>query len=1755
MATYNLPNTTTFKYAIDTTNDTATLGSATASGIVMGTGDDSVYLGGAYQTALLGYGSAVTGAETIIVGTDGSAAHNVVADSAAGQLNTAEIAGDNATLDIEGGATSTNPVIFSTYGYPNKGPGYLSGVSNIVIDDSPTYFTDDNNSSTSNTLGAPVHITAGSGNDVFVLNNQLYSDTLTTGGGNDTVTIDQYAYNDVVMLGSGVNTVTIEYSMELSFGSQINGGSGASNTLTLEINDDGENTGATMGDGVVGFATLNFGFSCHAVLVTNFTDTSLTVEGTTLGGDIVTLNSAGQSYDADYGYTSTSGYLYENTVTLTAGSIGPGVLLDGGVAKLELGTLILASESPSGANDYDFNGATVENFSTVLLRDSDATLDLNSASYLVDVDPSSTTPLLNLVGGAGSNSFDIFGGTFSAPEVFEAGSIINGGSSSQNTLIIGGEDSQCITYATVGEGAEAVTSSIKLKDKAFVDLTQATISGISAVDVEAGSTLVLTSAQIVGIDAYAESKGIDPNGVFANTGIARLIVEVAPGQTNLNVANLHLGTFETSGDVVIADANSTNDTIYGGSGNETIELTGTGNYWVNAGSGNDTIQVTNATGTASVLISGNAGTTDTFGFWNSSSTTLVVGDTIVGPQSTCGSLTIDVSGVVDFTNAHFVSFSNTDTIDVAMSSTAILTIEQLAILAGDGVTFSDAITPSSILQINVDTSSSLSDVFSSTEAARIEGFEGTIDVHVTYTGSATISVAMLTEGTIEIDANSGSETIDGSVEANNPSITTAGAVIDVFNFDVTNAGSTFMVLDTINLGTGSAPEAGPPPTEGGTVTNILEAGFNTNFTGATITGTLNTIEIAAGATATLNQGQIIATTTTVEDYTPGTPSSTANLTIDDITSNFAQTSLNIIDDPNAALSTPGYYYSETLEVTSSNVTIDLSSQASSDTYMITVDGDSAGLTTILAGLGPEDLDTYGTSNVFIFDVGAGTSTAFVIMDTISGDGTLETLQVGGTSSSLVNDDFRQASISDVQIFDIENSSATAIFNTSQLDGIGAHVTNSGTLVLHVNEAGDTFSLVNGTVSNVATNANFTLTNSGTVILIDNMTGTNEIVAGSGSEDIYDGQYADSIYAGSGADVIVARDGGGGMDNFYGNTSGTGVTFDFTFDGGRSTYEADTSGVSTATYLMAGVTALDPTHSTHDGNMATSFFTQDGVITGNGETTASVNIYADVDFSGASISELSSGSESIYIAGGDAAVFTNTQLATFHTDGFGITSGSTSSGLVIDVATNGLTATASGLDLSTNWSGSVDIDATSYGQTAGETIDASGLTGSYAGWLDSAISLSDQLGVFIYGGAGDTIIAQTTGGDYIQGAGAGTTIIVKGGDGDYLAAGYGNNNVISFENTSSALINAAGDVIHGGGGTGETIEIGSASGYSTGLVIFDGDASFSSVNTLASDAATLYAIDNIEFNNVTGSGTFTAEFNYSQILHDELTLTAQNPSNELSITEADTTPSNSTAVMTVEIVGAGNMDLRSVNTSGFGAYDAEGGAATVEVYDNNTTSVTVWGTDNGTADPGQEAGDAITVNGHGDSVVLGSGANSVDFLAQNVANDVKFNFAEMNNGYLGAQGSVVSGLTDSEGYVDLSGFNATAGAGGAVASSSMAGADLGVAFQSDSVVLYSTVEPSGEFIQGNDIYEPGVSQGASAIEGYFTDTSHKAVAGFVSVTDQSHDIALYYVSTTGGSTGSHVLASDVHLIGVFDAAQASSLDTAAGQIQASFFHVH
>ena len=1725
MATYNLPNSPTFEAQVDSTDDLATLGTDAASGIELGNGTDSIYIGAGGQTAVAGLGGSA-GADTFVIGTDGQADMAVVADSAADQAYDTEIVGGSGlnTLKIVGGATTEAPVELSNF-YE------LKNITNISVDSASTVLVANDKQN--------YNITAGDGSDTFDLTHSGSGTTLTAGNGDDTVWVG--ATGQAINLGSGTNTVIVpgqefvsttfeggsNHRFDLSH-AVINGGSGDANTLIIadsfssppvlnsDVSAGSPNPDSVMGPGVVGFATVQFATvsdgvydindTSNAHLVTNTTDMNtgqkgLTVDGTTYGGHVIVLEQTNQSY---IGNTGNGGEAAAANVVILDGTlnnlgfgdggIASGVTLDGGVDSSG-STLVLDQ-----TGTYIF-GTQVKDFEYVNVEGGSTNLKLNALSndasanggYDVTVNGGDGGAVLDhLVGGAGNNVFNIVGG-YDTPLVFEAGSLINGGANTATGPGLLGETLQIGTYAT-GD---------------FIDLSQATLSNLDYVNIYGGNALTLTSDQIIALDADAVARGQNPDTVFTEVNAscepATLFVDVGATTTDLNVANLHLAKFEgpaATGEVVILD-NNLGDTIYAGPGNETIVL-GAGNDWVNAGSGNDTLVAGADSGSQSVLIGGNDGANDTFLFGTAEST-FVTSDTVVAPTSGIGIVEVTSAATVDFTNATFLGFGASETVQIDSEATAIFTLPQLAALTAEGVHFTSDPGTLEILA----TSSGTNQV----TVADLGGFTDQVVVDATSFSDNTsapviIDVSALSNPTT-VEAESNSAFWSGYYEIKGGADTTV-----VFD----NPGGTSLSPFDLAIGNGGNY----------TLHVVTDTDFSTG-TASLITGAADSVTIAIdqGATATFDATQISGENAGAVLFNDTVdPTANAHLVIQDGLATFTQESITIDQNSWVGGANNPYNLDETINVQFSGsgpVVVDLTDGATNsgqtefnDDLTVTLavgSGDATGGVTVWAGIGPESLTGGVGNDSFVFSIADSSTGAVAIDDTLNGGLGTNTIDVGAASGAGVYDDFTGSTISAIQIENI-NAGDTGVFWSTQVDATVANV--SGTFVIDVNETDGVFSLINNPISNVGVLANLTLNlYSGSVTLYDDMQETNTIYAGTGPETIYDGAFAESIYAGPGTDTIYVRDGGAGIASLYGSeASGSSVTFDF---------------------LYNGDTSATPTHTWKVAEASTTFFVDAGTIQG-GHTAANgavADLYIDsnTDLTHATIGGLSAITVDATVSG-SAVAFTDTQLLAF---GLGsatqLINEDSSANLVIAHGAgdfSSVTETAETLDLKNpGWTGSVTLDA----PVAGEHIDASGLGGAgtaYTGW-------NGGTGVYIYGAAGDTITGSGNNGDYILGGGVGTHIIISS-DNDTLRGGGGNGNIIEF---TAAATDGNNDVIRGGGGSNEVMQI-------DGHTVFDNTGVF----------ATIKSVTEVNFDNATPSSSYSTEWSYSQVLHDQLSIATP-----LKITDHGGT--NDT--VTFQVDGTGNVDLSKLDTSGFTANIGSGGSATVYVDETNTTSVTVVGSNNGVnTSTGTQAGDNIHVAGLGDTVVFGTGANQATFGLDNNANDVRFNFSALNNGSatnaqsLGAMGNLVTGLHNSEsgvvtnnGYVDIAGYNL---ASNAVNATPVSGAALDGAngFSKYGVIEDSfTVTPGSAFLASGKISGSGVQTAAINIEGHFTDASHAVEKGFITAADGAGDVALFYVNTTGQGTNGAVLPTDIHLVGVME----NAITAGHADITASFFHLH
>ena len=407
---------------------------------------------------------------------------------------------------------------------------------------------------------------------------------------------------------------------------------------------------------------------------------------------------------------------------------------------------------------------------------------------------------------------------------------------------------------------------------------------------------------------------------------------------------------------------------------------------------------------------------------------------------------------------------------------------------------------------------------------------------------------------------------------------------------------------------------------------------------------------------------------------------------------------------------------------------------------------------------------------------------------------------------------------------------------------------------------DASALTSGVVVTASGDGDGTLTQGGNSVTF---TDVEQIETGSGDDTVAGGIGDDSIITGAGDDTIVLNDefgtdtisGGETGETTGDQIDGSNLTGDVTANltgGGAGTL---TQGANTATFID-----IESLTTGAGDDTVTGSSDADTVALGAGDDT-----YVVADGFGNDVVAFGEGSENdggdtldASTISGDATLsFTSADDGTFQvgsetlnfTDLENVETGSGN-----DTVTGGTandTVTTNGGDdtfiLSSNSFGDDSFSAGETGETSGDTIDATGLTGNvtlnYSGTEDGTLSVGSHDLTFtdvetIATGSGDDTVISGTGDD---------TVSTNGGDDQFIVAdGFGNDTFDAGSNLESS-----GDLIDGSALTGDT-NVSFTSGQDGTLSDGTSSVTFTDVEAVATgsgnDTITGNTADNTVFSN-------------------------------------------------------------------------------------------------------------------------------------------------------------------------------------------------------------------------------------------------------------------------------------------------------------------
>ena len=563
-------------------------------------------------------------------------------------------------------------------------------------------------------VGGSAADTLTTGVEVDSISGGAGADTISAGGGNDT--IDGGAGNDVITGGAGADVLTGGADSD-TFTYTAVAESNVSNMDTIKDfvsgTDKISGTGATKFLGNYGDLTTALAASAAATGTVNAffvsTTNTLYVETDTLGtldatndyviklegvtslaagdlalgsqgaGNSITLTATNSNVTSALSTNATAKTTaLDDTITSQAQYVNAGTpTIDGGVGTDKLvitdggGTLVLASVT--GVETLDLSGATAATntgtlstgFTTVLLSGKGDTVQTSATATSVTGGAGAD----NITGGAGKDT--IIGGA--------GNDTLDGGAG--NDSVSGGDGDDTINFGNAGDSVDGGAGNDVLTDTAGTTATGtlaggdgsadklalvnnsniagATVSGFEVLNIDTGSTVTMTVAQLNGFTSITGAGGTETvtltgaggsytaltanverydgnaltSGLTFTSSQALANLRVTGSSTAANTITLSNTTDADvsivggSGNDALTLASGTftsTDTLAGGTGTDSLTLTGnvavtTGNLGTNF-SGFESITVANTTSPVTIVFNNDANVTDAAGMTVNAST-------------------------------------------------------------------------------------------------------------------------------------------------------------------------------------------------------------------------------------------------------------------------------------------------------------------------------------------------------------------------------------------------------------------------------------------------------------------------------------------------------------------------------------------------------------------------------------------------------------------------------------------------------------------------------------------------------------------------------------------------------------------------------------------------------------------------------------------------------------------------------------------------------------------------------------------------------------------------------------------------------------------------------------------------------------------------------------------------------------------------------------------------------------------------------
>jgi len=698
------------------------------------------------------------------------------------------------------------------------------------------------------TSSVPMHITGGggadiidggAGNDTIVGGDGIDTidgnggvDNLSGGAGNDIFTLNsktEYSGalgSDIIDGGAGTDTVTFTGSQNLSAAELAT----ISNTEVWSIPDGSD---ITLSDAVLAANPgLSFTFAGGGTISTgedtlgkSLMTTALNITATSAGN----LKLVSSSSDDSFTFDATESLTNDDTIDGNAGTDTINIQIDdewSNPASADYGT----GDSTTVAFDSDItnveklvlvDGATDNSAGDVSVTIASG---FTAAAFEIDgseLDKNVTTSdgeRLTVDNNAGATlvSLTVKGGEFSDNISSGAGADIIHGNGGADTLlgevgndtIHGGAGNDSITG---GAGVDSISAGDGNDIIVVADKTHFQVSGgVETVDGGAGTADVLkfTNTEAITLTAPELSKlvGIESillahtspstltfgNETFTSLGQASLAITTSSGDSTTSID----GSAVTNGAFVMIDdgTNANNDTMLGGSGDDTFRFSGTDGLddgdSINGYGGTDTIDVRNSTATNVVVDFADIKNIENITVSKSPAAATTSGNLGIEIKPAAGALnagavTVDMSAKSDATQSYFNFGNSVDTVDI--NFTIIGSAQQDKItgsmgedtITGGGTLVGDSLTGGSGND-HITGNSGADTIAGGNHNDTLNGMAGNDGI----TGGS---------GNDIIDGGAGTDTIDGEGGADN---LTGGAGNDIFKYNAV-ADSSGNLKDTI----------------------------------------------------------------------------------------------------------------------------------------------------------------------------------------------------------------------------------------------------------------------------------------------------------------------------------------------------------------------------------------------------------------------------------------------------------------------------------------------------------------------------------------------------------------------------------------------------------------------------------------------------------------------------------------------------------------------------------------------------------------------------------------------------------------------------------------------------------------------------------------------------------------------------------------------------------------------------------------------